>query len=73
MALETGQIRDHTEVGLCAAQRQPKAGPHLVEDQHGPVLAADVLHLLEETVPGRLKGHRLQDDAGCVAVDGGSQ
>ncbi len=54
-------------------QRDAEAGHHLVEDEHGAVLVADLAQAFEESGHGRdavhVAGDRLDDDAGDLAAD----
>ena len=66
---EAGEISGDAEPLLRAAERQPEAGPHLVEDQQGSARRAEVLQPLEKIGAGRLERRRLQDHAGDVVVE----
>ena len=53
-----------------AAQRQPEARPHLVEDQQGPARLAQCLEPGQEALARGLEGRRLEDHAGGVVIQG---
>ncbi len=65
----------HTVEPLGPAQGDSEAGHHLVEDQQGAVLVADSTQAFEKARLRRdavhIAGHRLDDDAGDLAADGG--
>ena len=52
---EGGEVRRHPETGLRAAERDPEPGHHLVEDQDGVVLVAEVAQSLQEALAGRMR------------------
>jgi hypothetical protein len=74
---QTGHVGCHSIVTLGPAQGNPKPGHHLVEDQHAPVLVADLAQPLQEALDGgntvHVAGHRLDDDGGDLGALSGEQ
>src|SRR6266508_1002885 len=61
---ERRQIGRDAEALLRAAQAEPEAADHLVEDEDGALAGADLPQALEESVGRTLERDRLEDDRG---------